>query len=139
LIVIPQRHYAAMSDEVAIATCAARQHALVTLEQARMCGFTDDAIRRRVETARWRRMRHGVYLLNGAPETWEQAALAAVLACGAEAVASHSTAAVVWRLPNVLHEVTFEVSTPRARRVRQPGVRVHRTMKFLEMEHALRR
>ena len=83
-------------------------------------------------------MRHGVYLLNGAPETWEQAALAAVLASGPEAVASHSTAGVLWGLPNVLHEVTFEVSTPRPRRVRQPGVRVHRTMQFLEMEHAVR-
>jgi very-short-patch-repair endonuclease len=128
-----------MPDEVAIATRAARQHALVTLEQARVCGFTDDAIRRRVEAGRWRRLRHAVYLLNGAPETWEQTALAAVLASGPAAVASHSTAAVLWGLPNVLHEVTFEVSTPRPRRVRQPGVRVHRTMKFLEMEHALRR
>ncbi|HEY4397671.1 MAG TPA: hypothetical protein VGO28_08350, partial [Acidimicrobiia bacterium] len=136
-IVIPPRHYAAMPDEVAIATCGSRQHALVTLEQARMCGFTDDAIRHRVQASRWRRMRHGVYLLNGAPETWEQAALAAVLACGPEAVASHSTAAVLWGLPNVLHEVTFEVSTPRPRRVRQPGVRVHRTMRFLEIEHAM--
>ena len=138
-IVIPLRHDAGMSDEFAIATCAARQHALVTLEQARIWGYTEDAIRRRVDAGRWRRVRHGVYLVNGAPETWEQAALAAVLASGPEAVASHSTAAVVWGLPNVRHEVTFEVSTPRPRRVRQPGVRVHRTMKFLEMEHEIRR
>jgi very-short-patch-repair endonuclease len=128
-----------MSREVAIATCAARQHALVTLEQARVCGFTEEAIRRRVEAGSWRRVRHAVYLLNGAPQTWEQAALAAVLASGPEAVASHSTAGVLWGLPNVLHEVTFEVSTPRPRRVRQPGVRVHRTMRFLEIEHAVRR
>jgi very-short-patch-repair endonuclease len=128
-----------MSREVAVAACAARQHALVTLDQARVHGFTDDAIRRRVETGRWRRIRHAVYLLNGAPETWEQAALAAVLASGPEAVASHSTAGVLWGLPNVLHEVTFEVSTPRPRRVRQPGVRVHRTMRFLEKEHTTRR
>jgi very-short-patch-repair endonuclease len=103
-----------------------------------MCGFTADAIRRRVETGQWRRVRHAVYLLNGAPETWEQSALAAILAAGPEAVASHSTAGVIWGLPNVLHEVVFEVSTPRPRRVRHPGVRVHRTMRFLEMEHAVR-
>jgi very-short-patch-repair endonuclease len=127
-----------MSREVAIATCAARQHALVTLEQARVCGFTEEAIRRRVEAGSWRRVRHAVYLLNGAPQTWEQAALAAVLASGPEAVTSHSTAGVLWGLPNVLHEVIFEVSTPRPRRVRQPGVRVHRTMRFLEIEHAVR-
>jgi hypothetical protein len=127
-----------MSREVAIAACAARQHALVTLDQARVHGFTDDAVRRRVETGRWRRIRHAVYLVNGAPETWEQTALAAVLACGPEAVASHTTAAVLWGLPGVWHEVMFDVSTPRPRRVRQQGVRVHRTLKFLQMEHGVR-
>jgi very-short-patch-repair endonuclease len=127
-----------MSREVAIAACAERQHALVTLDQARMHGFSDDATRRCVESGRWRRIRHGVYLVNGAPETWEQAALAVVLASGSEAVASHSTAGVLWGLPNVLHEVTFEVSTPRPRRVRQPEVRVHRTVRFLEIEHDVR-
>jgi hypothetical protein len=119
--------------------CAARQHALVTLEQARVHGFTDDAIRHRVETGRWRRIRHAVYLVNGAPQTWEQTALAAVLASGPEAVASHTTAAVLWGLPGVWHEVMFDVSTPRPRRVRQRGVRVHRTVRFLEMEHGTRR
>jgi hypothetical protein len=79
-----------------------------------------------------------VFVVNGAPATWEQAALAAVLAAGPEAVASHTTAGVLWGLPNVFHEVTFEVSTPRPRRVRQPGVRVHRTVRFLEMEHTVR-
>jgi very-short-patch-repair endonuclease len=128
-----------MSREVAIAACAARQYALVTLAQARMHGFTDDAIRRAVDAGRWRRIRHGVYLLNGAPETWEQAALAVVLASGPEAVVSHTTAGVLWGLPNVVHEVTFEVSTPRPRRVRQPRVRVHRTVRFLEVEHGVRR
>lgn len=127
-----------MSREVAIAACAERQHALVTLDQARMHGFSDDATRRCVESGRWRRIRHGVYLVNGAPETWEQAALAVVLASGSEAVASHSTAGVLWGLPNVLHEVTFEVSTPRPRRVRQPEVRVHRTVRFLAIEHDVR-
>jgi very-short-patch-repair endonuclease len=136
--VTPPRHDVGMSREAAIATCAARQHALVTIEQARLCGFTDDAIRHCVEAGRWRRTRHAVYLVNGAPETWEQEALAAVLASGEEAVASHTTAGVLWDLPNVAHEVKFEVSTPRPRRVRQPGVRVHRTMRFLGIEHAVR-
>jgi very-short-patch-repair endonuclease len=128
-----------MSRENEIAACAARQHSLITLEQARLHGFTDDAIRRRVESGRWRRVRQAVYLINGASETWEQAALAVVLASGTEAVASHSTAGVLWGLPSVFHEVTFEVSTPRPRRVRQPGVRVHRTVRFLEIEHGVRR
>ena len=124
-----------MSRDAAIAVCAGRQHALVTLDQAVQAGFTVDAIRRYLRTGRWRRARNGVFVVNGAPATWEQAALAAVLASGPEAVASHSTAGVLWGFPNVFHGVTFEVSTPRPRRVRQPGVRVHRTVRFLEMEH----
>jgi hypothetical protein len=36
-------------------------------------------------------VRRGVYRLAGTPPTWEQAVLAAVLAAGFGAVASHST------------------------------------------------
>ena len=126
-----------MSREVAVAELAARQHALVTLEQARDCGFTDDAVRHQIRAGRWRRLRHGVYVVNGAPESWEQAVLGAVLASGPEAVASHLTAGVLWGFPNLQHEVTFHVSTSRPRRVRQPGVRVHRTLRFLAVEHGL--
>jgi putative AbiEi antitoxin of type IV toxin-antitoxin system len=97
-----------MSREAEVAMVAARQHALVTLEQARKCGFTDDAVRHRVRAGRWRRLRHGLYLVNGAPESWKQAVLAVVLASGPDAVASHLTAGVLWRLPNLQHEVTFQ-------------------------------
>ena len=126
-----------MSPEIKAGRIAARQHGLVTFDQARAAGFTRHQILNRVQTGRWSRARVGVLAVNGAPATWEQAALAAALASGPEAVASHSTAGVLWGLPNVFHEVTFEVSTPRPRRVRQPGVRVHRTVCFLEMEHTV--
>jgi hypothetical protein len=126
-----------MSPEIEAGRIAARQHGLVTFDQARAAGFTRHQILNRVQTGQWSRARVGVLAVNGAPATWEQAALAAVLASGPEAVASHSTAGVLWGLPNVFHEVTFEVSTPRPRRVRQRGVRVHRTVRFLEMEHTV--
>jgi hypothetical protein len=119
----------------AIAPLAARQHGLVTLAQVGQVGFARYHVEVQLERGRMRRVRAGVFAVNGAPATWEQAALAAVLASGPEAVASHSTAGVLWGLPNVFHEVVFDVSTPRPRRVRQPGVRVHRTVRFLEMEH----
>jgi len=100
-------------------------------------GFTDDAVRRQIRAGRWRHLRHGVYVVNGAPESWEQAVLGTVLASGPDAVASHATAGVLWGLPNLQHEVSFHVSTPRPRRVRQFGVRVHRTLRFLAVEHEL--
>jgi hypothetical protein len=128
-----------MHFDETIARIAARQHALVTLAQVDALGFGRHYLDARVQQGRMRRLRSGVFVVNGAPATWEQAAMGAVLAAGPEAVASHSTAGVLWGLPNVFHEVTFEVSTPRPRRVRQPGVRVHRTVRFLEMEHTVRR
>jgi hypothetical protein len=124
-----------VSPDERIVPIAARQHALVTLAQALDNGFTRGTVDRRLSSSRWRRAGRSVFVVNGAPATWEQAALAAVLASGPEAVASHSTAGVLWGFPNVFHEVKYEVSTPRPRRVRQPGVRVHRTVRFLEMEH----
>ena len=126
-----------MQFSQAIAPLAARQYGLVTLAQVGQVGFARYHVEVQLERNRMRRIRSGVFAVNGAPATWEQGALAAVLASGPEAVASHSTAGVVWGLPNVFHEVTFEVSTPRPRRVRQPGVRVHRTVGFLEMEHTI--
>jgi len=123
--------------DAAVAPIAARQHALVTLAQVDDLGFGRHHLDVRVGQGRMRHVRSGVFAVNGAPATWEQAALAAVLASGPEAVASHATAGVLWGLPNVFHEVIFEVSTPRPRRVRQPGVRVHRTVRFLEMEHTV--
>jgi hypothetical protein len=125
-------------SEVQAGRVAGRQHGLVTFDQAREAGFTRHQILNRVQTGKWTRTRVGVFAVNGAPATWEQAAMAAVLVAGPEAVASHTTAGVLWGLPNVFHEVTFEISTPRPRRVRQPGVRVHRTVRFLEMEHTVR-
>src|SRR5205807_1777024 len=40
----------------------------------------------------------GVYRLPGAPVTWKQKVMAAVLAAGPGAVASHKTAAALWGL-----------------------------------------
>jgi hypothetical protein len=62
--------------------------------------------------------------------------MAGVLAAGGDAVASHTTVAVVWALPNVSAETT-EVSTDRPRRARLRGIRVHRTVAFLDEEHAV--
>jgi len=84
----------------------------VTSEQARACGLSENAIKHRRVTGRWNRVRRGVFAIAGGPGTWEQAAMAAVLASGEGAVASHTTAAAVWDLPNVVPEV-IEMTTDR--------------------------
>ncbi|HEX6311583.1 MAG TPA: DUF559 domain-containing protein, partial [Acidimicrobiia bacterium] len=73
----------------------------------------------------------------GAVPTWEQAVLAAVLAAGPGAVASHETAAALWGLPGA-ERSGLEVTTDRPHCARLVGVRSHRTLAFLAVEHSSR-
>jgi Protein of unknown function (DUF559) len=67
-------------------------------------------------------VRHAAY-----PTSWHQDVLAAVLAAGPGAVASHTTAAALWRLAGVTAP-SVEVSVPIARNPRPPeGVVIHRS------------
>jgi very-short-patch-repair endonuclease len=112
-------------DDLA-ARLAARQLGLLTLEQVRRIGFSHDAVRHRVTRGRWTRVRTGVFAVAGVPSTAEQAVLAAVLAAGDPAVASHGTAGWMWDLPLPRRDV-IELTTPIERQRRLPGVRAHRS------------
>lgn len=127
-----------MNTEKEVARYASRQHGLVTRAQALEVGFTAQQIRRRVRAGRWIRARHDVLAVAGSPPTWERTILAAVLAAGPDAVASHFTAAALWGFPDVGREVV-EVSTARPQRRRLQGAMTHRTCLFLEVEHATHR
>jgi very-short-patch-repair endonuclease len=61
-------------------------------------GLGRSARHRALVTGRATRVRQGVYLLAGGQLTWETVVLAAVLAAGPAAVASHVTAACLWGL-----------------------------------------
>jgi very-short-patch-repair endonuclease len=52
--------------------------------------------------------------------------MAAVLACGDEAVLSHDSAAVLWRIRSESSGGAIHVSVPAGGSVRQPGIVVHR-------------
>jgi len=104
---------------------AARQHGLLTRDQARAAGMTDDQVDQRLRRGRWVLVRRGVVRVTGAPSTEAQAVLAACLAVGREAVASHLTAARLWRL-RLPDPEKIEVTTPPGRRSRLDGVRHHR-------------
>ncbi len=113
------------------------QHGLITSAQATRAGLSDSEVEHRCRTGRWLSVRRGIYAIAGAPVTWHQAVMAAVLAAGPDAVASHTTAGVIWGFPNLSAEIT-EVSTARPRRARLHGVHVHRTVVFLAEEHTVR-
>jgi hypothetical protein len=74
---------------------AAAQHGLVALEQVRLLGLSDSAVRKRVASGRLHRIHRGVYAVGrpglAAPGRW----LAAVMACGPGAALSHRSAAAL--------------------------------------------
>ncbi|WP_238014276.1 type IV toxin-antitoxin system AbiEi family antitoxin domain-containing protein [Dactylosporangium sp. AC04546] len=104
---------------------AARQAGVVTRRQARECGLTEDMIRSRLRSGRWRRPYRGVYYtFTGEPS--RLAVLSAVLAAaGPGAVLSHHTAAELLGLTDE-PAATIHVSLPGHRRLfRIDGVRFH--------------
>jgi very-short-patch-repair endonuclease len=109
--------------DVRMARLAATQWSVVSVEDLRRCGMSDAAIAWRVATGRLFVVHRGVYSV--IPNlTLEGQFLAAVKACGPEAVLSHFSAAVLhewfeWdgRFP--------EVTSPAARE--RPGIYTHRS------------
>jgi hypothetical protein len=111
----------------AIDRIAGRQLGLITAGQLDAIGLGPKARQIGTATRRLHRVRQGVYRLTGATSTWESAVLAAVLAAGAQAVASHVSAARLWYLfdgPELsgLPELTH-ITAPRQRHL--TGVVVH--------------
>ena len=101
---------------------AGRQHGLLTRTQAIAAGLSEAEIGGRLRSGRWYSVHRGVYAMAGAPRTAAQSLLAAVLACGFGAMASHRGAAWVWGLAD---DLSLEVTAPTSRRPRGP-VFVHR-------------
>jgi len=87
-----------MSALAAIGAITRCQHGLITLEQVLAAGVTLSQLRWLIRSAALVVVRRGVYRLGGVPVTWRQTVLAAVLASGPGAVASHSTAGALWQL-----------------------------------------
>ena len=94
------------------AALAVRQHGLFTRHQALARGVTPKMLAGGLAKGHWARVRRGVYRMAGAPVTELQALLAAVLAAGPGAVASHRAAAWLWGLAD---ELFLEVTVPKSR------------------------
>jgi hypothetical protein len=107
-----------------IAAIAARQHALVTRQQAVAEGASRSFIRHRLASGRWIQVHAGVFLIAGSPIEWETKVHAAVLAGGPGALASHRTAAVLWDLDG-FRRGRSEITVERHRLPEHLAVRVH--------------
>ncbi len=103
-----------------------RQEGLVSRQQARRAGWTDDAIRAQLVAGRWQRLHRAVYATYSGPLSWRARVLAAVLAAGPGAVTSHETAAALHGLREPHADEPVHVTVPVSRRVEPlPGVTVH--------------
>jgi very-short-patch-repair endonuclease len=108
---------------IKIARVAARQFGHVTRQQLLELGLPSQTIARWIENARLTRVHTGVYAVGHQQHTPIAAAMAAVLACGDQAVLSHDSAAALWGVRTWPSRP--EVTAPHDRR--RPGIRTHRT------------
>jgi very-short-patch-repair endonuclease/predicted transcriptional regulator of viral defense system len=111
--------------DAAIWTLVRRQHGAISRRQLLKLGLSPRQIERRIATGRLHPTWRGVYAVGrpllGRRGRW----MAAVLACGPDAVLSHGSAAALWGFGNE-QGGTIDISVPAGRRSRQRGIRVYR-------------
>lgn len=105
---------------------ARTQHGLFTTRQALASGVTSRQLWRRVTKGELLQVRRSVWALAGAPTSYEQHVLAALLAAGGPSWASHRTAAKLWGL-RVPRPNAVDVLTMRGRRLHLAGVQHHQS------------
>jgi predicted transcriptional regulator of viral defense system len=101
------------------------QHGLVTLRQLEEQGLTVQAVHERLLAGRLHRIHQGVYSLTPGVMTERGKFMAAVLACGPDAVLSHRSAAYLWGLIDKWEE-PLDVTAPNRRGRSPDGVAAHR-------------
>jgi very-short-patch-repair endonuclease len=121
-----------------ITSLAARQHGLVTRAQAARRGVNRQAWYRAIGAGRLRAVAPGVAALPGSPATAEQRILAAVLAVGPHAAASHGSAAHLWGVPLAPSTMVDLVTAERSCSTSVPWIRLH-TPTDLDDLRAIRR
>lgn len=90
-----------MEADAITARLAAGQNGGLTRGQLRSAGLTDEQVDRRLASGVLEQRHRGVFHHLAAPVSWHARLHEAVLACGADAVASHRSAARLHRLDGV--------------------------------------
>jgi very-short-patch-repair endonuclease len=102
---------------------AGSQHGVVARRQLLALGFSPRSIEHRIERGRLHLIMHGVYAVGWPDLTRERRWMAAVLACGDEAMLSHLSAAALWDIGSEQPGVV-DVSVRRRCELNRPGLRV---------------
>jgi very-short-patch-repair endonuclease len=135
---VVEMHVTPAGAEAALVARARRQHGVLTTRQLLDAGFGRNAIAGRVARGWLRRAHYGVYVV-GALESELTAPTAALAAYGRNAVISHRTAAVLWRLLPARPDDPVDITLLNANRRSRPGVRIHRAKQsVVRRRHGLR-
>ncbi|MEX2108152.1 MAG: type IV toxin-antitoxin system AbiEi family antitoxin domain-containing protein [Solirubrobacterales bacterium] len=127
------------SADIAIVEIAERQHGVISVNQLRRAGISNDAIRARTFSGRLHRVYRGVYAVGHSALSPEGNCFAAVLAVGGgpaekadsvlgywKAAVSHRSAAFLWGLlPTARGHVDVTVAG-NGGKARRSGLRIHR-------------
>ncbi len=116
-----------------IAALAARQHGVVARWQLDALGLERGAVAQRLRSAQLHPIHRGVYAVGHTRLTTRARWLAAVLACGPEAVLSHHAAAALWDL-RPAPQARIDVTAPGKRA--HIGVRCHVVRSLLPQDRA---
>lgn len=108
---------------------AERQHQVVTVRQVVGLGIPRSTFYRMVRRGWWTQTYRGVFVRTGTEVTPFQRAIAATLACGPRAFASHCTAARVWGLDGIPSADPPQVTVTAERRPSRMGIAVYRTLR----------
>jgi hypothetical protein len=106
---------------------ASRQYGLLERSQVLDLTFSEGFIKNQLRQHRWRIRLPDVYVIAGAPWSHEQDLLAACLAAGRDACASHRSALWLWGLGPRTPPVV-EITVPRPRALKLPGVITRRSL-----------
>lgn len=102
-----------------------RQHGVVSRKQLAALGMGDEAVRHGLASGRLHRLHRGVYAV-GRPTVGQRGRwMGGVLACGAEAMLSHRSAAALWGMVRSAAP-PIEVVVPAEARRRPSGIRTYR-------------
>lgn len=106
-----------------VAALAGRRHGIASWEELAAAGLGRKAVATRVADGRFVRIHRGVYLIaRPAPPLAHEAA--ALVACGAAAVLSHSSAAAMWGFAGPVAG-PLDVTVRAGQRRSRPGLRLH--------------
>ena len=125
-----------MRSENEISAVERRQFGLSTLDQLGDVGLDDAAIKWRVQRAHQKSARRGVLVNPAVAETFEQRVLAAILAAGRDAYASHECAAQLWGL-KLPRGAPVEIIAPLKKQHRLDGVKCHRSGHLEDHDHTV--